>query len=286
MSMFKRVRLLQRRYSLSHFGDLAPASGHKQSQKGTGQMGRDVRRSRSRNTTPSLASTGAHDEAGYTAYLELPIGHFRTSEDYIVYYGNEGFEEFYGTAIPSSELLEGLLERLERLVEVVETRRSVCDKGTRMVAQMRKDRLEEIEIERRDEERKLRDIAEEEERGRNKGNKANKIKKRKDRSTREERPLQYGSHGLTLQDGRNIGESSWFYPPPSRDDDSASSSLSPVAVATPVALGMDIDDDSASSSLSPVSVATPSAAGMDIIDEDTASEEEHGRPEAKRARWE
>jgi hypothetical protein len=78
----------------------------------------------------------------------------------------------------------------------------------RMLAQARKDRVEEIENERRDEERKerlKRDAADEEERGRNK---ANKVKKRKDASrAREERPLTHGAHGLAPQDGSNLGES-------------------------------------------------------------------------------
>jgi transcriptional adapter 3 len=175
-----------------------PPLPSQKSQKGTGKKGRDVRQSRSRNTTPSLAGAGAQGEAGYTAYLELPIGQFRTADDII---------EHYGSAIPSSKDLEALLERLKRLVEVVEIRGSVCDKGMRMLAHTRKERLEEIETERRDEERKerlKRDAADEEERGRNK---ANKVKKRKElSSTREERPLTNGAHGLAPQDGSNLGE--------------------------------------------------------------------------------
>jgi transcriptional adapter 3 len=165
------------------------------SQKGTGKKGRDVRQSRSRNTTPSLVSAGAQGEAGYTAYLDLPIAQFRTADD---------ITEHYGSTIPSSKDLEALLDRLKRLVEVVEIRGAVCDKGMRILAQTRKDRLEEIETERQDTERKIRDAAEEEERGRNK---ANKVKKRKElSSTREERPLTHGAHGLAPQDGSNIGK--------------------------------------------------------------------------------
>jgi transcriptional adapter 3 len=126
-----------------------------------------------------------------------------------VYYGNEGFEKFYGIAIPSSKVLEGLLLRLKRPAEAVEIRGAVCDKGMRMLAQERKDRLEEVEIERRDEEHNLRDIAEEKGGGRNK---ANKIKKRKHRSTREERPLTHEAYRLTPQDRSYIGEEIYFYP--------------------------------------------------------------------------
>jgi transcriptional adapter 3 len=188
--------------------------------------------------------------------------------------------------------LEALLDRLKRLVEVVEVRGAVCDKGMRMLAQTRKDRLEEIETERRDEERKVRDAAEEEERGRNK---ANKVKKRKElSSTREERPLTHGAHTLAPQDGSNIGEKISSFPSPfdalfqslivskanaaplepsspapksarkmspSRDNDSASSSLSPVAVATPAATGMDID-------------------GKDAAEDSDSSMDEHQPPPA------
>jgi transcriptional adapter 3 len=172
-----------------------PPLPSQKSQKGTGKKGRDVRQSRSRNTTPSLVSTGAQGEAGYTAYLDLPLTHFRTADD---------ITEHYSSTIPSSKDLEALLERLKRLVDVVEIRGAVCDKGMRMLAQTRKERLEEIETERRDEERKVRDAAEEEERGRNK---ANKVKKRKElSSTREERPLTHGAHTLAPQDGSKIGE--------------------------------------------------------------------------------
>jgi transcriptional adapter 3 len=169
-------------------------------QKGTGKKGRDVRQSRSRNTTPSLVGASSSlppSESGETAYLDLPVQSFRSADDII---------EHYGSSIPSSKELEALLERLQRLVDVVEVRGQVCDRGMRMLAQARKSRLEDIESERRDEERKerlKRDAADEEERGRNK---ANKVKKRKELSTvREERPLTHGAHGLAPQDGSNLG---------------------------------------------------------------------------------
>ena len=169
------------------------------SQKGTGKKSR-IGQSRSRNTTPSLIGKdppAPETALGETAYLELPIQSFRTSEDVV---------EHYSSAIPNSKDLELLLERLKRLVDVVETRSTVCDKGMRMVAQARKDRLEEIESERRDEEHKeriKREAADEEERGRNK---ANKIKKKKDLA-KEDMPLTHGAHGLAPQDGSNLGKS-------------------------------------------------------------------------------
>lgn len=163
-------------------------------QKGVGKKGRD-RQSRSRNTTPSLVLPSSN--AGYTAFLELSLDSFRTPDD---------LNDVYGSTIPSSQDLEALLDRLNKLIHVVEARGNVCDRGMRLLAQARKDRLEEIENERREAERKervKRDAADEEERGRNK---ASKMKKRKDLSTaREERPLTHGAHGLAPQDGSNLG---------------------------------------------------------------------------------
>ena len=92
------------------------------------------------------------------------------------------------------------MERLEGLFKIVETRGSICDKGMRVLAQARKDRFEEIETDRRDEERKERlrlDAAAEEERGRKKTTSKNK--------KNVERPLTHGAHVLAPQDGSNQG---------------------------------------------------------------------------------
>jgi transcriptional adapter 3 len=171
------------------------------SQKGTGKKGRDPRQSRSRNTTPSIgASNFPHTESGSTDLLELPKDKFPTSPD---------FGDYAGAAIPSSKELETLSEKLQKLMAVIETRGNICDKGMRMLADMRKKRLEAAEKERTDEEIKKRDAANEEERGRLK---ANKIKKRKDVSTgREERPLTHGAHGLAPQDGTNLGSHQYSF---------------------------------------------------------------------------
>lgn len=164
------------------------------SQKGMGKKGRD-RQSRSRNGTPNLVGSHTAD----SGYLEFPVAHFQTDD--------EIFENHAGS-ISSSKELDALLERLNKLVDTVETRGTLCDRGMRMAVELHKNRLEDIESNRRDEERKerlKRDAADEEERGRNK--KANKIKKRKDTSTaREERPLTHGAHGLAPQDGSHPGK--------------------------------------------------------------------------------
>ncbi|CAD6445402.1 fa5a655b-4157-474b-b337-683f9a6406ac [Sclerotinia trifoliorum] len=215
-------------------------------QKGTGKKGRDPRQSRSRNTTPSLvgaSSSVVTSDAGKTPYTQIPINILRTSVA-------DEIAEQHTSTIPNSRELEALMQRMERLASSVDERAAVCDKGMRVLAQSRKERNEELEIEKRDEdlkERMKRDLAEEEERGRHK---AHKIKKRKDvSSAREERPLTHGAHGLAPQDGSNleVAVPSRDYThkhhrklSKERDNDSISSSLSPPAPATPTA-GMNAD---------------------------------------------
>ncbi|EPE30825.1 hypothetical protein GLAREA_03792 [Glarea lozoyensis ATCC 20868] len=216
------------------------------SQKGTGKKGRDARQSRSRNSTPILGGTAvtssiSQSEIGETSLLELPRSAFPICEEVL---GSD-----IGPAIPSSRDLEAISDKLQKLVHAIETRGSTSDRGMRLLALMKKERLQEDQQERRDEERKerqKRDAADEEERGRHK---AAKVKKRKEMSTsREERPLTHGAHGLAPQDGSNLER---FSPSPSArkasrrlsgDNDSASSSLSPVAPATPTATGMELDE--------------------------------------------
>jgi hypothetical protein len=131
MSMFKRVRLLERRYAIKHLGNLA------------------------------FNFASVQLEADFTAYLSLPVRQFHTDDDLL---------EHYGSAIPNSKKLEALLKRLGRLVDVLEDRGVVSDNGMRMLAHYRKERLQEIETERRDVERMAilkRGAADEEEPGRN-----------------------------------------------------------------------------------------------------------------------
>jgi hypothetical protein len=159
--------------------------------------GRDnnARRSRSRNTTPGVTRPVEME----TPFLEVRMRPFSMSSyDEIV-------EQQSGSAIPDSKSLDALMDRIQNLLKEVEARGSASDRGMRMLAGLRKDRLEEVEAERRDEEQRerlKREAAEEEERGR----KANKMKKRKDTSrAREERPLAHGAHGVAPQDGSNLG---------------------------------------------------------------------------------
>ena len=160
------------------------------------KSGRDnnSRRSRSRNTTPSVARVEIE-----TPYLEVRMKPF-TFSTY-----DEIIEQQSGSAIPDSRSLDALMDRIQSLLKEVEARGTASDRGMRMLAKLRKERLEEVEAERRDEEQKerlKREAADEEERGR----KAIKLKKRKDTSrAREERPLTHGAHGVAPQDGSNQG---------------------------------------------------------------------------------
>lgn len=172
-------------------------------QKGTGKKGRDrdVRQSRSRNTTPSLTGSSIPPmNAGNTAFLKLPISSFRTLEDTI---------EQYGSAIPPYRDLEALLSQLPDLTELTTLRDDICQRGMREMSDMRKARLEEIDYLKREKENKElleRLAADEEERGRQK---ASKMKKRKDNSAareERERPLTHGAHGVAHQDGTGFGK--------------------------------------------------------------------------------
>ncbi|GAB1310213.1 Transcriptional regulator [Madurella fahalii] len=209
---------------------MAPSS----SQKGTGKKGgagtirqqSQQQQQRSRNTTPGASPAVASlppIETVETETIDLRFDVFR----------NLTFEDLVDPAAanalsPDSRGLDGVLSRLQRLSEIVDKRGTNCDRGMRLLAQTRRQRLDEQAIERgREEERRQRE-AEDEERER----KANK-KKRK------------GADSLAPQGG-NIERSSPLRDSTgksrklSRDNDSASSSLSPVAPRTPS--NMDVDD--------------------------------------------
>lgn len=170
--------------------------------------GKDSRRSRSRNTTPSSvlsAPPAVIISAGNTAYLEIPVGHLLVPtsilyDDILEIHGGSG-------AIPDPKHLEALASDLHSLSLLAETRNQACDKGMRELSSKRKDKVEEereLEQANRQAEEKasLKRAAEDEELDR--GRKAAKLKKRKDQSRiREERPLNHGAHALAKQDGSN-----------------------------------------------------------------------------------
>ncbi|KAK4042250.1 hypothetical protein C8A01DRAFT_33750 [Parachaetomium inaequale] len=212
---------------------MAPSS----SQKGTGKKGgaasairqqqhQQNQQQRSRNTTPGPAPPSASlppFETVETETIELRFDVFR----------NLAFEDMVdapasNTLIPDAKSLDGILARLQRLGDVIEKRGTHCDRGMRLLAQSRRQRMDELAMERgREEERRQRE-AEDGERER----KSNK-KKRKGADT-------LAPHGGNTERSSPLRESTGKARKLSRDNDSASSSLSPVAPRTPS--NMDVDD--------------------------------------------
>jgi len=144
------------------------------SQKGMGKKGgaSAMARQRSRNTTPSSVSPGAslpHVEIIDTEHLELKFEVFR----------NISYEDLVdpgasNATIPDSKSLDGIVERLNRLQEIVEKRTNYCDRGMRLLAETRRNRVDEIAAETGRQEERARKERDDEERER----RANK-KKRK-----------------------------------------------------------------------------------------------------------
>ncbi|KAI9842771.1 MAG: Transcriptional regulator [Sclerophora amabilis] len=172
--------------------------------------GRDHRRSRSRNTTPSSIGTGAGSvqaSSVVTAYLETPLAQLMvpaniTYDDILERHGS-------GSGIPDPKHLDTLATDLRTLAQLAEARCEVCDAGMRNLSRRRKLRLEEDrEKERKDREdddrkeqlRKEAAARAEDEEARER--KVGKARSRKERSkVRESRPLAHGAHGVARQDG-------------------------------------------------------------------------------------
>ena len=148
------------------------------SQKGTGKKGgagaMRQQQQRSRNTTPSAAVPSSSAslppiESVGTDTIELTFDVFRnlTYEDMVDSASSS-------TTIPDSKSLDGLVGRLQKLATLIENRGLACDRGMRLLAQVRKLRADELAVERgREEERRQKDMDDEE-----RERKANK-KKRK-----------------------------------------------------------------------------------------------------------
>jgi transcriptional adapter 3 len=105
-----------------------------------------------------------------------------------------------GSSIPDSRVLDAIIASLDSLLDIAEKRGTVCDRGMRLLSMQRKD---QVEHERREQERKDREAADELERGRQAG------KKKKNRDAvriKEERPHTHGAHGLAPQDGSMLGK--------------------------------------------------------------------------------
>lgn len=169
--------------------------------------GRESRRSRSRNTTPSSVGASASSTfgGGSTAFLDMPLSQLMvpTNLNY------DDILERHGSSmgIPDTKHLDTLAADLRALAQLAELRGQVCDKGMRDLSHRRKERLEEE----REKERENRDAEDRKERIRretvaqdaeDERAKNGKLKKRKDRSSnRESRPLAHGAHGVARQDG-------------------------------------------------------------------------------------
>ncbi|KAI0158075.1 histone acetyltransferase subunit 3 [Xylariaceae sp. FL1272] len=192
------------------------------SQKGTGKKGSGAKPPRSRNTTPmaSLPSGASIPPVDIveTDFLQLRLETVRNilSDDILD-------QSMSNVVIPDSRSLNGLLGRLEMLHEINERRGTWADKAMRLVAEQKKNHVDDASSK-----KSLRKETSEE--GEKKPNK----KKRKatdnlapaDQNTERSSPLREPS-----SKPRKL----------SRDNDSASSSLSPVAQASPSG-AMDVDD--------------------------------------------
>ncbi|EMR63046.1 putative transcriptional regulator ngg1 protein [Eutypa lata UCREL1] len=215
------------------------------SQKGTGKKGAGAIRQRSRNTTPMSGPVPTHPsnasippvEPIETEFLDLKLESVRTLS-----YDDLVDPSASNAVIPDSKSLDGLITRLTKLNEIIERRGQWCDKGMRLVAMQRKNHVDDMATE---------DRGERAEEGAKKANK----KKRKANDT-------LAPKDTNIERSSPLRESSGKPRKLSRDNDSASSSLSPVAPATPGG-AMDVDDK---------------AKQEDKDDEESSSEDEGAPP--------
>lgn len=130
---------------------MPPAPG----QKGTGKKGAGAIRQRSRNTTPMsgpvppVPSSNASIppvEFIETEFLDLKLESVRTLS-----YDDLVDLSVSNAVIPDSKSLDGLITRLTKLNEIIERRGQWCDKGMRLVAQQRKNHVDDMATEDRGE---------------------------------------------------------------------------------------------------------------------------------------
>lgn len=175
--------------------------------KGKGK-GREVRQSRSRNTTPSsgLSSSTTTGASSVPGYLDNDVSKLFSSST--VQYADILERLGGGGTIPDSKTLELLGEHLKTLSQLADARGDVCNAGMRELSQRRKEVLEDQQeqMERDAEERiKMKREAEDDE-DCSRALKGGKLKKRKERASKEDRPLAVGAHEITRQDGGELGE--------------------------------------------------------------------------------
>ncbi|KAL4785352.1 histone acetyltransferases subunit 3-domain-containing protein [Aspergillus varians] len=212
--------------------------------KGKGK-GRDVRPSRSRNTTPSSGFSAAPTatSAPLTSYLDndaskLVIPTTVQYADILDRMGGVG-------PIPDSKSLESLIEHLKTLSQSAEARGDACNAGIRELSQKRKEVADEADSYEGGDRIKMKREADDDEED-SKPSKSGKFRKRKERgsSSKEERPLTHGAHALGRQDGGETKVEGATSPASKKSKNAASdetSSLSPPSLASPRLADADAD---------------------------------------------
>ncbi|KAL4891689.1 histone acetyltransferases subunit 3-domain-containing protein [Aspergillus ambiguus] len=199
--------------------------------KGKGK-GRDVRPSRSRNTTPSSSfSAGAPTATPVASYLENDASKLFVPAT--VQY-TEILERMGGVGpIPDSKSLEALTEHLKTLAQLAETRGDACNASIRELSQKRKEVVDDAEPFESERVKMKREADEEEEDSR--ALKGGKLKKRKERgsSSKEDRPLTHGAHDVARQDGGETKIEGAASPLSKKSKNASESPLSPPALTSP-----------------------------------------------------
>lgn len=118
------------------------------SQKGTGKKNAGAIGKRSRNTTPmsSLPSSAVIPPVDIieTEFLDLKLESVRS-----ITYDDLVDSTASNALIPDSKSLDGLITRLGKLNEIIESRGTWCDKGMRLVAAERKNFYDDMASARR-----------------------------------------------------------------------------------------------------------------------------------------
>ncbi|KAI1405429.1 histone acetyltransferases subunit 3-domain-containing protein [Hypoxylon fuscum] len=192
------------------------------SQKGTGKKNAGVIGKRSRNTTP-MSSLPSSTNIPPVDIIETEFLDLRLESVRGITYDDLVESSTSNVIIPDSKTLDGLITRLGKLNEIIERRGTWCDKGMRLVAAQRKSYQDDMtSASRRDDARREGDD-DSEKKANKKKRKANDSLAPGDAHTERSSPLRDSSKSRK----------------PSRGHDSASSSLSPVAQATPGAMEVD-----------------------------------------------
>lgn len=169
--------------------EMAPSSSQKGTGKKAGSAASAIRshqqhsqQQRSRNTTPGPAGIPPTSSTSVSVSVASlpPIETVETETLDLRFdtFRNVTFEDLVDPAaasalIPDSKSLDGIISRLQRLADIIEKRGANCDRGMRLLAQTRRQRLDELAVERgREEERRQAEADDEK--------KANKKKRKAD----------------------------------------------------------------------------------------------------------